>query len=404
MNVFMARQPILDLDNNVYAYELLYRSNGEKNEYTGLSGDESTADVFTNAFFGLDVKNVIGNAKAFINFTENLLLRGIPKMISPEILVVEVLENQLTSPALLNAVEDLRDRGYMIALDDFEYSHAYSDLFQLGELVKIDFRAPKRTIEETAYVCRYSNKIMLAEKIETYEEFEYAKKLGCTFMQGYYFAKPAIMTGMSFQPLPVNLLEIMQLLASPDAEVNEIAEVLSRDSALTQRILRLINSVYFGVANKVSSINQAILVLGLDCLREWVYLMGMQKVMGNDNIELSRLSLMHAKFCRKTALLIPEASDDAEAFYLMGLMSMLVFAGERSLSQMLDEFPLSDNINNGLMMRGGLYSDVLELALSYTRGYWEVVETISAKYGITGEQLSNIFVECTTEVEQSQLM
>ncbi len=404
MNVYMARQPIFDLDNNVYAYELLYRSNAVKNEYTGVSGDESTADVFRNAFFGMDVKNVIGHARAFINFTENLLLRGIPKMISPEILVVEVLENQLTSPALLDAVADLRDRGYMIALDDFEYSGAYNDLFRLGDLVKIDFRVSTKSIEETAYVCRYSNKIMLAEKIETREEFEYAKKLGCTFMQGYYFAKPAIMSGISSHPLPVNLLEVMRLLSNPDTEVSAVADILERDSAMTQRVLRLINSVYFGVANKVSSISQAILVLGLDCLREWVYLMGMQKVMGNDNLELSRLSLLHAKFCRKIALLIPEAADDCESFYLMGLLSMLVYIDDRALSQTLDEFPLSDDIKNGIMRRGGLFSDVFELALAYTSGDWEKVDEIAAEYGIKGEKLSEIFVECTKEVESSQLV
>ena len=154
MDVYMARQPIFDQDNNLYAYELLYRSNGTENIYNGVSGDESTADVFTNAFFGLNVKNVIGNARAFINFTENLLRRGIPKLISPDILVVEVLENQLTDNDLLDSVQELRELGYTIALDDFEYSNAYSELFQLGDLVKIDFRTPQKFIEETAYVCR----------------------------------------------------------------------------------------------------------------------------------------------------------------------------------------------------------------------------------------------------------
>ena len=177
MNVYMARQPIFDCNDDVYAYELLYRNNGDENAYNGISGDESTAYVITNAFFGLDVKNVIGGAKAFINFTGNLIKRGVPKMISPEILVVEVLENQLADEEILDAVQDLKERGYMIALDDFEYSGAYNDLFSLGDLVKIDFRTSQKSIEETAYVCRYSNKLMLAEKVETQAEFEYAKKI-----------------------------------------------------------------------------------------------------------------------------------------------------------------------------------------------------------------------------------
>lgn len=402
MDVFMARQPIFNSDNEVYAYELLYRSNGHENCYNGVSGDESTADV-CNAFFGLDIRQIIGNSRAFINFTGNLLKRGIPKMISPEILVVEVLENQMMDEQILDACRDLKERGYMLALDDFEYSSAYDELFQLGDLVKIDFRTPMKSIEETAYVCRYSNKIMLAEKVESREEFEYAKKLGCTFMQGFYFSKPMIMSGNSIQPLPVNLMEVMQLMAQPEPEIDEIVEVLSRDSAICQRILRLINSVYFGVSNKVSSINQAVLILGLDYLREWVYLMGMQRITHNENVEALRMSLLMAKFCRRLAQLIPEAKGNAESFYLMGLLSMVVFSGDRFLAQVLDEFPLTNDIKKGLLRRGGTYSDVFEMALNYIKGNWDAYEEIAGHYCIDNNTISDIFVECTQEVEHIQM-
>ncbi len=403
MDVYLARQPIFDQDNNLYAYELLYRSNGTENLYNGVSGDESTADVFTNAFFGSNVKNVIGNARAFINFTENLLRRGIPKLISPDILVVEVLENQLADNDLLDSVQELRELGYTIALDDFEYSNAYSELFQLGDLVKIDFRTSKKSIEETAYVCRYSNKIMLAEKIETREELEYARKLGCTFMQGYYFAKPSIMSGNSVQPLPVNIMEVMRLMSEPDPEISDVVEILSQDSAMCQRILRLINSVYFGVSNKVSSINQAIIILGLNYLREWVYLMGMQRITNNDSIEAMRFSLLNAKLCRRISQLIPEAAPDCESFYLMGLLSMLVYGGDQVLSAALDEFPLTDNIKRGLMRKGGLYSDVFEMTLAQSQADWETLDTLVNKYGLKASDISDLFVECTEEVNKSHL-
>lgn len=404
MNVYMARQPIFDHDGSVYAYELLYRSNGEENTYNGVSGDESTADVITNAFFGLDVKNIIGGSKAFINFTGNLIKRGVPKMISPEILVVEVLENQLADEEILDAVQDLKERGYMIALDDFEYSGAYNDLFALGDLVKIDFRTPQKSIEETAYVCRYSNKLMLAEKIETKSEFEYAKKLGCTYMQGYYFARPAIMSGSSIQPLPVNLMEVMQLMAQPEPEIKDIVEVMSRDTAMCQRILRLINSVYFGMSNKVSSINQAILILGLDYLREWVYLMGMQKITQNDSVEVMKMALLLAKFCRRLSELIPEAADQGDSFYLMGLLSMIVFSGDRALAQALDEFPLTNDIKKGLLRRGGTYSDVFEMAINYVEGKWDEYEEIAEKYRLNSNEVSDLFIQCTGEIEKLNMI
>ena len=400
----MARQPIFDDDNKVYAYELLYRSNGKQNSYNGVNGDESTADVVTNAFFGLDVRDVIGNAKAFINFTGNLLKHGVPKMISSDILVVEVLENQMMDEDTLAACQDLKERGYTLALDDFEYENAYSELFQLGDIVKIDFRTSQKAIEETAYVCRYCNKIMLAEKIETREELEYAKRLGCTFTQGYYFAKPTLMSKNSIQPLPVNFMQIMQLVSSEEPEISDIVEVISRDTAMCQRLLRLINSVYFGVRNRVSSISQALVILGLDYLREWVYLMGMQRITHNDNVEIMRMSVLVAKFCRGIALLIPDAARSCEAFYLMGLLSMVTYSGERALAIALEEFPVTDDIKNGLMRRGGLYSDVFEMVLGYDKGDWAVVDSFSEKYGIPSEKISEVFLNCVKEAERIRLL
>lgn len=404
MDVYLARQPIFDTDNQVYGYELLYRSNGQQNSYTGDNGDESTADVVTNAFFGLDIREVIGGGKAFINFTGNLLKRGVPKMISPDIVVVEVLENLMIDDDLVEACQDLKERGYTVALDDFEFHNSYSDLFQLGDIVKIDFRIPQNKIEETAYVCRYCNKIMLAEKIETAEEYDYAKRLGCTFTQGYYFARPTILSRDSVVPLTMNFMQIMQLVSQPEPEISDIVEVISRDTAMCQRLLRLINSVYFGVKNRVSSISQALVILGLDYLREWVYLMGMQRITRNDNIEVMRLSLVIAKFCRCLAMLIPEAARSADSFYLMGLLSMLDHCKTSDLERKLNEFPITEDIKGGLLGRGGVYSDVYRLALSYASGNWDEVDKFSALYHLNSSDISDLFVKCVKESEALKML
>lgn len=404
MNVYMARQPIFDTENHVYGYELLYRSNGKQNEYNGVDGDESTADVVTNAFFGLNINEIIGGSKAFINFTSNLLKRGVPKMISPDLVVVEVLENLMMDDQLLGACQELKERGYTLALDDFEYDHSYSELFELGDIVKIDFRTPQKSIEETAYICRYCNKLMLAEKIESQEEFEYAKRLGCSFMQGYFFAKPTIMSKSSLTPLPLNLMRVMQLVSQPEPEFSDIVDVISCDTAMCQRLLRLINSVYFGVRNRVSSISQALVILGLDYLREWIYLMGMQRITHIDNVEVMRLSLLLAKFCKRLALMVPQAQPDADSYYLMGLLSMVTYGGERALAQALEEFPLTQEIKNGLMGKGGIYSDIFDLAYSYEKGDWETVDKYVEQYHLDSSKVSEAFVQCVKEAENIRLM
>lgn len=400
----MARQPIFDENNQVYGYELLYRSNGQQNNYTGVNGDESTADVITNAFFGLDIREVIGGSKAFINFTGNLLKRGVPKMISPDIVVVEVLENLMMDEDLIDACQDLKERGYTLALDDFEYENTYSELFQLGDIVKIDFRIPQKKIEETAYVCRYCNKIILAEKIETAEEYEYAKRLGCTFTQGYYFARPTILSRGSVAPLTMNFMQVMQLVSQPEPEISDIVEVISRDTAMCQRLLRLINSVYFGVKNRVSSISQALVILGLDYLREWVYLMGMQRITRNDNIEIMRLAVVVAKFCRSLAKMIPEASRNVDSFYLMGLLSMMEYTKTGDLERKLNEFPLTEEIKDGLLGRGGIYSDVYKLAVNYEKGNWDMVDRFAALYNLDTSAISEAFLKCVKESEALKLL
>ncbi|MBQ8170748.1 MAG: HDOD domain-containing protein [Oscillospiraceae bacterium] len=404
MDVYMARQPIFDIDNQVYGYELLYRSNGQQNIYTGTDADESTADVVTNAFFGLDIREIIGGGKAFINFTGNLLKRGVPKMISPDIVVVEVLENLMIDDDLVAACQDLKERGYTVALDDFEFNNSYSDLFQLSDIVKIDFRIDQKKIEETAYVCRYCNKIILAEKIESPEEYEYAKRLGATFTQGYYFARPTLMSKNSIAPLSTNFMQIMQLVSQPEPEISDIVEVISRDTAMCQRLLRLINSVYFGVRNRVSSISQALVILGLDYLREWVYLMGMQRLTLNDNVEIMRLSLITAKFCRRIAQMIPDAARDGDAFYLMGLLSMLERCDRNNLARILEEFPITDEIKNGLLGRGGVYSDVYRLALWYEKGRWEEVDKLAAMYSLNTSKVADTFFKCVKECEDLKML
>lgn len=400
MNVYMTRQPVFDNGGSVYAYELLYRVNNIENAFKPVSEDGSTANTVENNFFGMDVKSIVGGAKAFINYSDDLIRAGVPKLISPEILVLEVSKDQLAGEDSLDAIQELKELGYMIALDDFIYSEENSDLFSLGDLVKIDFRAAQKAIEETAYVCRYSNKLILADNVGAQSECEYAKKLGCNYMQGYYFARSSIISGNGVQPLPVNLMQVMQLMAQPEPEIKDIVDVLSRDTAMCQRILRLINSVYFGVASRVSSINQAILILGLDYLREWVYLMGMQKITQNDNVEMMKLALLLAKFCRGLSEFIPAAVGKEEAIYLMGLLSMLVFSGDRALAQALDEFPLTNDIKKGLLRRGGLYGDVFEMAMAFVNGDWSDFDETAEKYHLRPDDVSDLFAECLREIEK----
>ena len=160
--VFFARQPILDVNNNTYGYELLYRNQPGVNAYTGNNGDVSTADVINNAFFVDNITSVLGGKKAFVNFTGNLIKRGVPKMISSDILVVELLESVMADAEIIRRCIELKKLGYIIALDDYEYSENTKALFELADIIKLDFHTSREAVERTAEKCITYNKIMLA--------------------------------------------------------------------------------------------------------------------------------------------------------------------------------------------------------------------------------------------------
>ena len=400
-NVFFARQPILDVNNNTYGYELLYRNQPGVNQYTGDNGDISTADVINNAFFLDNITSVLDGKKAFVNFTGNLIERGVPKMISSDILVVELLESVVATPEIIKRCLELKKIGYILALDDYEFNDSTKSLFELADIVKLDFRSSREAIERTASKCIQLNKIMLAEKVETQLEVEYAKRLGCSYMQGYFFAKPLLMTHKANTPMAKTFLHILGLVYSPDPDYEEIAAVISTDVVLTIRLLRLINLMYGNSGNKISTIHQALVMLGFEKLKEWIYLVGLQRLQKDTPDELIRLALFRAKFCESVSKVVPGAYIHRKEMYLMGLMSIVAgTTDEKSINSVMKELPVTDEIKNGLMGADGLYGDVFRLVINYENADWNKVEEFVKKYDVDAQQLANEYVKCIRFMQQ----
>lgn len=400
-NVFFARQPILDVNNNTYGYELLYRNQPGVNQYTGDNGDISTADVINNAFFVDNITSVLDGKKAFVNFTGNLIERGVPKMISSDILVVELLESVVASPEIIKRCLELKKLGYILALDDYEYNDSTKSLFELADIVKLDFRSSREAIERTASKCIELNKTMLAEKVETQLEVEYAKRLGCSYMQGYFFAKPLLMTHKANTPMAKTFLHILGLVYSPDPDYEEIAAVISTDVVLTIRLLRLINLMYGNSGNKISTIHQALVMLGFEKLKEWIYLVGLQRLQKDTPDELIRLALFRAKFCESVSKVVPGAYIHRKEMYLMGLMSIVAgTTDEKSINSVMKELPVTDEIKNGLIGADGLYGDVFRLVVDYEHADWNKVEEFVKKYDVDAQQLANEYVKCIRFMQQ----
>ncbi|MBK9169802.1 MAG: EAL domain-containing protein [Bryobacterales bacterium] len=245
MEVLLARQPIFDASLNVFAYELLHRS-PHSAVFAEEDGDKASLEVLANTLLTVGPASVLNGRLAFVNFTRELLLRGFADLMPPEALVVEILENVEADDAVVAACRALRRRRYKLALDDVVLSGPPPALAPLASFLKVDFYFTTDA-ERRQIVKRYKRPglRLLAEKVETQEEFESAKRQGFTYFQGYFFARPVMISAQAIPSLKAASLRILSEVHAPDVNFWRLEKLLKRDVALCYRLLRYVNSAAF---------------------------------------------------------------------------------------------------------------------------------------------------------------
>lgn len=396
MNSYFAKQPILDLNGETYGYELLYRNTSAKSSYDGIDGDKSTAGIINSVFFGENYNEILHNKKAFLNFTENLLLEKAALLLPNEQVVIEVLETVIASEDIIRCCSELMDSGYMIALDDYVYNEETAPLLDYCDIVKIDFRMDRDDIEYTAQMCREKGKTLLAEKVETLEESEYAKSLGCTLMQGYYFAQPFIMVGKAYSPMALTFTKLIASLRKESVEMDELSEIISTDPFMTAKLLHLVNAIRSDMSEHIYSVKHALLMLGMNKLKDWIYLLGLQSLSQGGPEERVRVALFRAFFCGAVSDMIYGNPQIADEMYLMGLMSVVVSQHDETT---MNEMMLSQNIKDGLMRKECVYGDVFDFVLDYEQANWAGVDSFVQKYGLDSSAMSQQYFNCLNRVE-----
>jgi c-di-GMP-related signal transduction protein len=278
-DVFVARQPIFDKNKHIYAYELLFR-NGTANHVPDIDGDEATTTLLANTFFTIGMDTLAGGRKLFINYTQNLLEKKIPLLLSKETTVIEILEDVKPCPALIDSCEQMAADGYTIALDDFVYLPELEPLIAIASIIKIRFssftQGGDRWLRKAALPD--SNLCLLAEKVETHDEFDAARKMGFELFQGYFFCKPEILRGHEIQGSQLNLMMIMAQINSDSFNCDELEKLIVRDMGISYKLFKYLNSVFFARVSKVSSVKQALVFLGEKEIRRFVSLIAMSRL------------------------------------------------------------------------------------------------------------------------------
>ena len=368
----IGRQPIYGINVKMFAYELLYRDE-QSNHATFLDGDSATANVMLNTFLEIGLGQIVGNShKAFINITRSILLQGLCQALPSDRVVLEVLENIEPDPPILEALTELSEQGYTIALDDFVFHESLRPLVALADFIKVDVLAlPHESLKEHVQILRQYPVKLLAEKVESYEDFEFCQSLGFDYFQGYFFCKPKIVEGRRVPANRITILDLLSKLQDQKIEVSKLEEVIRRDVSLSFKILRYVNSAYCGLPRQVESIGQAACMVGIDRLRMWATLMALGSL-EDKPYELLEISVIRARMCENLGIALGE--DNSERFFMTGLFSVLDGFFDCEMSEILDALPLSPEITTALLARGGILGQVLNCIAAYEKGKWEELQ------------------------------
>ncbi len=401
MEVFVARQPIFDRQQKVYAYELLFRSGFEQNFFDHWDGDASSKQVLTSSFLSIGIETLTNGKKAFINFTRKLLLDQVASIFPHNLMVVEILENVEPDEKIISACKNLKDLGYLLVLDDFVFAPGYESLIDLVDIIKVDFIQTQGTARgDVIHDVGVSRIKYLAEKVETREDVEQAMDFGYSYFQGYYFSKPQIIAGRDIPTYKLNYLQILNEINQPEVDFDELEKVLKQDLSLSYKLLNYLNSPYFGFANKIRSIKHALSLLGIRESKKWLSLFALQ-ILGKDKSqELLAISLIRANSCEMIAPTIGNKNRASE-FFLMGLFSMIDALLDQPLADILAKLPLADDIKTALLGEKNHVWDVYELVVSYEKGDWLNFSKYAAQLGLKEMELLDIFLKAFENATQN---
>lgn len=398
MDIFLGRQPILTTEGQVYAYELLYR-NSEENRFSATCPERATATVLVNAFLSIGIDEVSGDSLSFINFNETMLEQDFMTNLNPRQVVIELLEDVEITPGLIRRLRELREMGFRIALDDFILTadFQYPELFQFVNIIKVDFlnTTPGERANIEALIQKYPNLTLLAEKVETKEDFDFARKQGYRLFQGYYFAKPEMIKS---RDIPANFslyLHILNEIKRDAPDIDEITELVMHDVSLSYKLLKYINSLAFDVPYEIRSIRQAIMLIGINETQKWLqvlllYDMGKELRCGRTKA-LVEASLVRAKFCELLAKQVNKCRTDE--YFLVGMFSMIDLIMQKSWEDLLADLPLNEIVKETVQGIETSLTPFLEIAKALEKFDLETVQELAEDLDVPMSRISKLSID-----------
>ncbi len=385
----VARQPILNRKQITIGYELLFRERPKDTTFVkGMNGTKATVNVI-NSLLSIGLVNITGYKKCFINFPRELLLEKYFQLLPKEILVIEILEDIFVDEKVIEVCQRAKKKGFVFALDDFFLRDEIKPLIEIADIIKIDLKTPPS--KKVIRCLKEKKKVLLAEKVETLEEFNGYLQMGFDYFQGFFFSQPQVISVKDIPPYKINLLRLMKKLQK-DTKMERIAEIISQDLSLSIKLLKYINSAFFALRFRVSSVHRAAAILGELELKKWLMLVLISEIGVDRPSELIVQSTLRAKFCEFIAQRLRGKTLGYEAF-TVGMFSLINVILQRPMEEVLEEIGLADEIKKALIEKSGLLYEILEIVTSYERLDLNRLVRLLEKIKIPFIEIENLYIK-----------
>ncbi|MBB6622780.1 EAL and HDOD domain-containing protein [Clostridium gasigenes] len=390
MKIFLARQAIYNKNTKIVAYEILYRNSLKNTFDKNQKQEEATYKVMQNiSSFGLNI--LTKNKLAFINFPEEVINSNMATLLPPDKVIIEVLETVEPTKEIIANLKFLRHKGYTIALDDISTYKQVEGFLGVIDIVKIDYKLSNKA-ERINIIKKLKNKNikMLAEKIETENEMIEAKILGFDYFQGYYFSKPTVMESEDIAAKNRTIFYVIIELMKEDYDINRMENLIKSDIGLTYKFIKFINSAYFSFIQEVSSIKNAVMLIGANELRKWLCIISISEMNSNIGEEHANNIIIRARMCE----LISENKgyNDKDLAFMVGLFSDIHMLMDKSLIDVVEELPIGKEGKAALLGEDNIYSDILNLVIAYENMDEEKIQIISSKTKVNIDKLGEIYL------------
>jgi len=397
-NRFLARQPILTRDKKFFAYELLSRY-GPENYCSPVPGSPVSEKAMDELFL-MGMRTITEGLPAFLNCTRDFLLGDYLTLIPKDLIVGEILETVPPDEEVLAACHRVKKQGYRLALDDYCDLPETRPLLEVADFVKIDvllttFPEQGRVV----HLCHQQNIPVIAEKVETEEQFRQCLQIGYDYFQGYFFCRPQIVARRSIPANKTVYIQLLQAANTSEFDIHRISSIFRRDVSLSYRLLRYLNSAAFALQTEVHSIPHAIALLGERAMRKWISLVSVAALGDHVADGLLRLPLLRAMFCELVGKKIGMVRETNELF-LIGLLSVMDALLNMPMAEVLAEIPVDQEIRKALLGKPSRYRPVFEVVLDYESGSWEQLTQSARHIGLHEELLPDLYLRSVRWVSE----